>query len=67
MRRTNVVPWKLQEMKIKAIEPETPSDWIALIEHSCIDLPVVEIRSRFTDGGLFALLDPILCDEIADA
>ena len=54
-------------MKIKITEPETPSDWIALIEHSCIDLPVVEIRSRFIDGGLFALLDPILCDEIADA
>jgi len=54
-------------MKIKATEPETPSDWIALIEHSCADLPTVEIRDRFIDGGLFALLDPILCDEIADA
>ena len=54
-------------MKIKATEPETPSDWIELIEHSCADLPTVEIRDRFIDGGLFALLDPILCDEIADA
>ena len=36
-------------MKIKITEPETPSDWIELIEHSCADLPTVEIRSRF-DG-----------------
>jgi hypothetical protein len=54
-------------MKIKATEPETPSDWIALIEHSCIDLPVVEIRSRFIDGGLFALLDLMLRRETVDA
>ena len=54
-------------MKIKATEPETSSDWIALIEHSCIDLPVVEIRSRFIDGGLFALLDLMLRRETVDA
>jgi len=54
-------------MKIKATEPETPSDWIELIEHSCADLPTVEIRDRFIDGGLFALLDLILRRESADA
>ena len=54
-------------MKIKATEPETPSDWIELIEHSCADLPVVEIRSKFTDGGLFALLDLMLRRETVDA
>ena len=54
-------------MKIKATEPETPSDWIALIEHSCADLPTVEIRDRFIDGGLFALLDLILRRETVDA
>ena len=54
-------------MKIKATEPETPSDWIELIEHSCADLPTVEIRSRFIDGGLFALLDLILRRETVDA
>ena len=54
-------------MKIKITEPETPSDWIALIEHSCADLPTVEIRDRFIDGGLFALLDPILRREPVDA
>ena len=54
-------------MKIKATEPETPSDWTTLIEHSCIDLPVVEIRSRFIDGGLFALLDLMLRRETVDA
>jgi len=54
-------------MKIKATEPETPSDWIELIEHSCADLPVVEIRDKFIDGGLFALLDLILRRETVDA
>jgi hypothetical protein len=54
-------------MKIKATEPETPSDWIELIEHSCADLPTVEIRDRFIDGGLFALLDLMLRRESADA
>ena len=54
-------------MKIKITEPETPSDWIALIERSCADLPTVEIRSRFIDGGLFALLDLMLRRETVDA
>ena len=54
-------------MKIKATEPETPSDWIELIEHSCADLPTVEIRDRFLGGGLFALLDLILRRETVDA
>jgi len=54
-------------MKIKATEPETPSDWIELIEHSCADLPVVEIRDKFIDGGLFALLDLMLRRETVDA
>ena len=54
-------------MKIKATEPETPSDWIELIEPSCADLPTVEIRSRFIDGGLFALLDLMLRRETVDA
>ena len=54
-------------MKIKTTEPETPSDWIELIEHSCADLPTVEIRDRFIYGGLFALLDLILRRETVDA
>jgi hypothetical protein len=52
-------------MPIKAADQpdKTPSDWIEQIERSCSDLPVVDIRERFRDGGLFTLLDPILVSD----